>query len=263
VVDFFLFDLRQGYCDYYATAMAVMARQLGLPARLVTGYASGSYNPYRAVYTVSEADAHSWVEIYFPRYGWIEFEPTGSHPLIDRPDRPSPAAYLPPLEGGSLGSQSRSLIENLRFTLAGCLRSPAWLVAGLLLLVALTAEVSRTIDLLRLRRLSPGETLAQLFRRLANRGRRLARLPAGATPSETAGILAGRIDSLGQRRWIQHSLQPAGREIRQLTDLHVRSAYSSHPASGDHQIEAIQIWQRLRWRLWVARIIQKLQRNHI
>ena len=76
VADYFLFDLRRGYCDYFATAMVVLARSVGIPARLVTGYASGGYDVISAQFVVLEKDAHSWVEVYFPSYGWVEFEPT-------------------------------------------------------------------------------------------------------------------------------------------------------------------------------------------
>lgn len=77
VVDYFLFDLKRGYCDYYASAMVVLARLNGLPARLVTGYASGTYDPINRRYFVTEADAHSWVEVFSPNFGWVTFEPTG------------------------------------------------------------------------------------------------------------------------------------------------------------------------------------------
>jgi hypothetical protein len=63
VADYFLFDLQKGYCDYYATAMVVMARAADLPARLGTGYAEGRYDINTARYTITEADAHSWVEV--------------------------------------------------------------------------------------------------------------------------------------------------------------------------------------------------------
>ncbi|MCI0477867.1 MAG: hypothetical protein L0Y55_16620, partial [Anaerolineales bacterium] len=86
VVDYFLFDAKRGYCDYYATAMVVLARAAGLPARLVVGYASGFYNNATGRFVIVEADAHSWVEIYFPEYGWIEFEPTASRARIERPE---------------------------------------------------------------------------------------------------------------------------------------------------------------------------------
>ncbi|MCI0609527.1 MAG: DUF3488 and transglutaminase-like domain-containing protein, partial [Anaerolineae bacterium] len=84
VADYFLFDLKKGYCDYYATAMVVLARSSGLPARFVSGYSSGSYDAPNAQYVVRELNAHSWAEIYFPEIGWVEFEPTGSQPEIER-----------------------------------------------------------------------------------------------------------------------------------------------------------------------------------
>jgi transglutaminase-like putative cysteine protease len=83
-VDYVLFDAKKGYCDYYASAMAVMARSLGIPARVATGYASGEYDPKTGLYQVHQYDAHTWVEVYFPQYGWIEFEPTASQPVIVR-----------------------------------------------------------------------------------------------------------------------------------------------------------------------------------
>ena len=85
VTDYFLFELKRGYCDYYATSMVVLARAAGIPARFAMGYASGSYDFDQAEYVVREADAHSWPEIYFPDYGWVNFEPTASLPEIDRP----------------------------------------------------------------------------------------------------------------------------------------------------------------------------------
>ena len=78
------FDLQKGYCDYYATSMMVLARAAGLPARMVIGYSSGSYDVGLEVYVVTEAQAHSWVEIYFPDYGWVEFEPTAGRPTRER-----------------------------------------------------------------------------------------------------------------------------------------------------------------------------------
>jgi hypothetical protein len=83
-VDYFLFDSRQGYCDYYASSLAVMARAVGIPGRLASGYTRGEYHSVSNVYRVRESNAHTWVEIYFPRYGWVEFEPTASQPLITR-----------------------------------------------------------------------------------------------------------------------------------------------------------------------------------
>ena len=75
-VDYFLFESRTGYCDYYASAAAVLLRAAGIPSRYVLGYAPGRLNPAWGVYEVRELNYHSWVEAYFPDYGWIRFEPT-------------------------------------------------------------------------------------------------------------------------------------------------------------------------------------------
>lgn len=87
-VDYFLFDRQEGYCDYYASSMAVMLRSVGIPARVASGFSQGAYDPEENVFVVREQDAHSWVEVFFPRYGWVEFEPTAAEPVIRRPATP-------------------------------------------------------------------------------------------------------------------------------------------------------------------------------
>ncbi|WP_411343253.1 DUF3488 and DUF4129 domain-containing transglutaminase family protein [Paenibacillus sp. WLX1005] len=90
-VDSFLFEVKEGYCDYYSTALVMMARSLDIPARWVKGYAPGQASGYvtsdyfpngATEYTVTNADAHSWAEIYFAGYGWIPVEAT---PGFDMP----------------------------------------------------------------------------------------------------------------------------------------------------------------------------------
>ncbi|MCL4297677.1 MAG: transglutaminase-like domain-containing protein [Anaerolineae bacterium] len=76
VVDTFLFEDREGVCEQYVTALVVMARILGIPARLATGYGSGDYNPLTGYYEVRLNHAHSWAEVYFPGSGWVPFDPT-------------------------------------------------------------------------------------------------------------------------------------------------------------------------------------------
>jgi len=76
VVDTFLFEDQQGICEQYVTALVVMARSLGIPARLTTGYGAGTHNPITNYYEVRLNDAHSWAEVYFPGYGWVPFDPT-------------------------------------------------------------------------------------------------------------------------------------------------------------------------------------------
>jgi transglutaminase-like putative cysteine protease len=75
-VDWFLFDVKLGYCEQFATAEVLMLRSLGIPARLVTGYATGSYDPILNQAVVRERDAHAWVEVWFPGHGWVPFDPT-------------------------------------------------------------------------------------------------------------------------------------------------------------------------------------------
>ena len=98
-VDFYLFDQRLGYCVYSASAMTVMLRHLGIPSRVVEGFAvpptaEATTNPEgERVYSVLNSQSHAWVEAYFPGYGWVTFDPTprADLPRIDR-SAPLPAA---------------------------------------------------------------------------------------------------------------------------------------------------------------------------
>jgi transglutaminase-like putative cysteine protease len=73
---YFLFERREGHCEYFAAAMTVMLRDLGIPARYVGGFLPGEYNDLGGDYIIRASDAHAWVEAYFPGYGWITFDPT-------------------------------------------------------------------------------------------------------------------------------------------------------------------------------------------
>jgi transglutaminase-like putative cysteine protease len=79
----FLFDYKAGFCNYYATAEVILLRSVGVPARMVVGFAQGEYEPPDK-YTVLEKDAHAWPEVYFPGIGWVEFEPTSQQPVLTR-----------------------------------------------------------------------------------------------------------------------------------------------------------------------------------
>jgi transglutaminase-like putative cysteine protease len=72
----FLFERKQGHCEYFASSMAVMLRALGIPSRVVNGFRSDEFNDLTGKYVVRAKDAHSWVEVYFPGYGWQTFDPT-------------------------------------------------------------------------------------------------------------------------------------------------------------------------------------------
>src|SRR5215210_7808283 len=77
-VEYFLFEQKRGFCEQFSSSLAVMVRSQGIPARVVTGYAPGEYNPFTGYYDVRASDAHAWVEVYFPGYGWSTFDPTPS-----------------------------------------------------------------------------------------------------------------------------------------------------------------------------------------
>jgi hypothetical protein len=251
VADYFLFDLQEGYCDYYATSMVVLARSAGLPARMVSGYGSGRYDEERIYYVVTEADAHSWVEVYFPGIGWVEFEPTAARSEITRggdagdlvvPDPELSAESEPSAETG--GSQIR--LSRLLPVLA---------VVGALAIGVGALILWSTADRRRLRRLEPVAVAGLLYGRLRRYGGRLAvPVRAGDTPYEFERTFAKRMVSLSQGRRRGAILAPSVPGATKLIDLYVRASYGSAPAGGDEPNQALKTWRDLRWRLWLARL---------
>jgi transglutaminase-like putative cysteine protease len=78
----FLFHRKQGHCEYFASAMTVLLRTAGIPARIVTGFLGGEYNPITDLWVVRASDAHSWVEAWIPGFGWSTFDPTPAAPGV-------------------------------------------------------------------------------------------------------------------------------------------------------------------------------------
>jgi len=238
VADYFLFDLQQGYCDYYATSMVVMARALGLPARLAIGYARGSYDDVNQRYVVSEADAHSWAEIYFPGVGWVPFEPTAGLPAIVRP-----------ADAAASGEPSAQSLGPLRISIWN--RLGRW---GRVLLWALTGSVVALVgwvwsDELRLRRATPEQGIQRIYRRLYRLGRRImtpSRLVA--TPHEFSASLLDQIRDLAG----SDDLQAVGGATRELTEIYTRLLYSPYAPTVGMQLRAIESWHRLRWKLRIV-----------
>lgn len=79
----FLFERKEGHCEYFASAMAVMLRTIGIPARLVTGFRGSEFNDLNSTYIVRASSAHTWVEAYIAGYGWVTFDPTPPDPKIE------------------------------------------------------------------------------------------------------------------------------------------------------------------------------------
>jgi len=247
VADYFLFDLKRGYCDYYATTMVVLARAAGLPARLVVGYANGFYDVEHAYYTVTENYAHSWVEIYFANIGWVEFEPTASEPAIVYPDESgasTPKQGLPAWQpfkpfNGRFVSFFRGL--NL------------WPLAGSLIVVMLIWIV---LDSLHVTRLDPARALQLLYRRLRLIARPLIGIASrDQTVHQYASTLIARLTSISARPRLQNWFSPSQNEIDQLTELYSQSLFAPSPLTHADVVSAAKIWSRLRWRLLLANIV--------
>ena len=248
VTDYFLFDLKQGYCDYYATSMVVLARAAGLPARLVAGYANGSYNFESAQYVVTENYAHSWVEIYFANIGWVEFEPTASQPVIlyeAEKESAAPMAEASPTRhflSGKFASFFRSVFNN------------AWLPA---LLMLTCGFLWIGFDFLRLTQADPSRTIQLLYQRL----RRLARPVTGhASKDQTVHsfslALIERLSAIKTSTLLKNWLVPSQNEINQLTELFSRSLFAPSLPTHAEAKEAIKTWSRLKWRLLLADVLR-------
>ncbi len=194
---YFLTDSHQGYCQYFASSMGAMLRSLGIPSRLVTGYGPGlptgkftlGGQPY---YRVTSDNAHSWVEAYFPTYGWVPFEPTppsaeGTYSPFQRGPVATPIPTSAPTATPAPPRAHPTPIATTPVATkpkGGSRLSPAWAIApGTVLVVALLLALS----LLWWRR---PRTLNGAWRRL-----RLAARIAGleGKPSETRAAFARRL----------------------------------------------------------------------
>ena len=110
-VSWFLFrnNSHSGFCNYFSTAMTIMARELGIPARVVEGYTNGKYDVKQNQWVINGTDAHSWVQIYFAGYGWVNFEPSASFPSFTRPVVSSNSVGP---TGGSTSPQGSSILNH-------------------------------------------------------------------------------------------------------------------------------------------------------
>ena len=267
--DYFLFEEKQGYCDYYATSMAVMLRHLGIPARLAQGYATGEYDPLTGGYRLLEKDAHTWVEVYFPTYGWIQFEPTASEPVIQRQEE----AVVPPEEGGRSSAfqpqqpeedQDRNILqpdENLPERGSAAATSQAvWqritdnlgvvlvLLAlfGLIIVVWLMRRLLRVPTASRRVRVkkAPQDFVESVWSKLLWWGHRLG-IPErpSLTPMEQAAAFARAMPEVSD-------------DVNLMARMYARDKYSPHPLQPDDLEEVQFTWLKLRsqfMRAWLDR----------
>jgi transglutaminase-like putative cysteine protease len=258
-VDWFLFDSREGYCDYYASAFVVMMRSLGVPARMAVGYTPGNeiQNPERdpdpdlRTYRILERNAHAWPEVYFPSYGWVQFEPTASEPLLSRPLPESSEALdeglvpdavppntmneelFPPEPLPEVGTPMQAVTPFERW-----LRSNwGWFatVAGLALAIAAVAAFIRWQ---RQSLFRDSEVLARLFNLLGLWARRL-RIPwrPSQTPLEKAASFNTR-------------LPEAAPAVDTLANLFIAQQYGRQRPAPEKLHTLSNEWEKLLPRLW-------------
>ena len=116
-IEWFLFEGREGFCNYFSTADALMLRSVGIPARVVIGYTQGERVSGKDEFLVRIKDSHSWVEAFFPESGWVILEPTPSQPGVDlnKPIMNTEVNDLGKLENLSLGDSNQLQNPDLKF----------------------------------------------------------------------------------------------------------------------------------------------------
>lgn len=176
-VDQFLFELQEGYCDYFSTSMAIMARTLNIPSRWVKGFSSGvgdqsmrdryQYSNIPDIenldtsgtYTVRNADAHSWVEVYFEGYGWIAFEPTPGfafpYTYVDdniNPLENSLDLVKTPLDTDDMAQQQNGFVNSIKYAIITILAAVVIIVG-----VKYRMELLQVVNLIRYRKYTMNE----------------------------------------------------------------------------------------------------------
>ena len=164
-VDEFLFGNRVGFCEQISTSLAVMLRSLGIPAREAVGYVPGGYDPITDLWQVHADDAHAWVQVWFPGFGWQNFDPTAVVPAAN----PSPGS---------------TALEDV----AGALRRVPWVEVVIVL-----AVVGLVVLAVRRHRARPATWAARVARDTERAGRRAGR---PRRPAETLVEYAATLDEL-------------------------------------------------------------------
>ena len=228
--------------------MVVMARASGLPARFVSGYSSGSYDAEKAQYVVRELNAHSWVEVYFPEVGWVEFEPTAAQPEISH--TLSENELIPEVPPDPFASE---LLLRFRVERVTSLVLPlALILLGLILYYTV-------VERWRYMRLAPAAAIEQIYRRLYRSGRPLA---GERTKAETAyefmQKLIDKINGIRAHSRLSKVFRNTQPDIEALTDLYQDMLFADNNIEKQGIRKAVNTWKRLRWRLLLARISSSL-----
>ena len=228
VVDYFLFQARRGYCDYSATAMTVMLRTVGVAARYASGFNMGHYDYQLKAWVVRQSNAHAWTEIYFPGYGWIEFEPTPTQRIFERAS--SYVSTSGPIPSLSTPQQRMKL-------------PPLWLGAGILLFLVLFAVIWPPRWFKRRGR-EPRQLVLRTYGRLVRRARWAGLAPVGGqTPLEYLSALAREMERRAA------FAAGVGKDIEIIGHVYQRARYSQQALSPDEGYRVESAWRRIRTKL--------------
>jgi transglutaminase-like putative cysteine protease len=251
VADYFLFEMREGYCDYYATAFVVMARAVGIPARLAAGFIEGVYDFEDRAYLVRQKDGHSWPEVYFPGWGWIAFEPTGAETVVAFPEEvPLPDLPLP----GPPGPPARIVRSRWRIIGVGAgVGLPVWLI--LVLLVRRRQRRERLVV-----------TVPLVWGWMERAGTRLGLPPDPTLTSQEYATMLGtelRARAGRAQRWQERWMALAARggaTLERLAALYSAEVYGGARFAQVDEKAVRDVWARLRgplrwlrWLGWVRR----------
>ena len=240
-VAFFLFEQQAGYCDYFASAMTVMARSLGLPARMVIGYRAQTPDE-SGVQTVRQIDGHSWTEVYFADVGWVEFEPTAvfTTPSWAQSEIPESVQLqltreVPPPEPIPIPEPDMSF---------------PW---GRMLIVALAA-VGLLAWWWRQQHTPLTSGVVWVFGRLQQQASFLGQpVRTSQTPAEFAKGMEARLGVFSRYAWLRETVAYIQPQVRVLTGLFNGRQYGR--SMGGDEI-AVGIWRRLKRPLWLLRMIK-------
>jgi len=241
ITDYFLFSAKRGYCDYYATAMVVLSRAAGLPARLVTGYIGGYYVPSVDAYLITADLAHAWAEVYFPGYGWIIFEPTTNRPKIDRLADP-----IHKFSQDYASSFDPLVPEKTPLSLNW------WpIIFAVLLFTPLVWFTALLLDDLILKHLPGEKQLPRIYRRIYRYAHRIGHssLP-GDTIYEFVDKLILSINKYGEGSKEAEWLFSAADQLREITRSYYLVLYSPDGSSKINSRETALIYRTLRIRMW-------------
>jgi hypothetical protein len=218
--------------------MVVLARSIGLPARAVVGYVGGQYDLENDYYLVTEADAHTWVEVYFPDFGWIPFEPTAAQQVIDDENFELP---LPP-ELENL-PQAAEVEDQSEF--------PWWQLGGILSLTAIVGWfIWNRVDLLRLLRMDTNLLVLAVYGRLYRYGRWIGLGHRKSdTPFEFNRKLSQTLRDLGNASPNSRTLAGSIKQINQLTIYAVQANFSDQKLDQRLNEKIVKIWISLRIKL--------------